>query len=292
MQTVWKGAISFGLLNVPVKMGAATMRESIAFRQLHKACNTPISQKRYCSTCAKEVPYEQIVKGYEYEPGRFVLIKEEDLDALPVKSTKYIDIVDFIQISEVDPVYFDRTYYLWPEKGGEKPYLILRDAMRETGKAAVAKVTLRNKEHLCLVRLLKDALALSMMFFDDEIRNTAELGIAELSSSVDVRKEETDMAKQLVENLTSAFAPQKYHDAYREELLNLIRAKIEGQDVIHVQEAVPEPSGNVVDLMERLRQSVKVTQKRSDDAAKKPKIKKAPPNEKRQIAKSMPGSGR
>lgn len=261
MQTVWKGAISFGLLNVPIKMGAATQRENIAFRQLHKTCNTPINQKRFCSKCGREVPYDEIVKGYEYEPGKFVLIKEEELEALPVKSTKYIDIVDFIHLSEVDPIYYEKTYYLWPEKGGEKPYLILREAMRETGKAAVAKVTLRNKEHLCLVRLVGDALALSMMFFADEIRSTAELGIAELDARVQVRPEEMEMAVKLVDNLTAAFTPEKYHDAYREELLELIRAKVEGQDVVHVEEAVPDPVGNVVDLMERLRQSVEATRK-------------------------------
>lgn len=261
MQTVWKGAISFGLLNVPVKMGAATQRENVSFRQLHKECNTPINQKRFCSTCGKEVPYEEIVKGYEYEPGKFVLITDEELDSLPVKSAKYIDIVDFIELIEVDPIYFDKTYYLWPEKGGEKPYLILRDAMRETGKAAVAKVTLRNKEHLCIIRLVADTLAVCMMFFSDEIRSSAELGISELSGKVQVRPEEMEMAVKLVDNLTDKFEPEKYHDAYREELLNLIRAKVAGQDVVQSKEAVLEPAGNVVDLMERLRRSVEATKK-------------------------------
>ena len=123
MQTVWKGAISFGLLNVPVKMGAATHRENIAFRQLHKACNTPINQKRFCPRCEKEVPYEEIVRGYEYEPGEFVIISDEEMEGLPVKSAKYIDIVDFIRLEEVDPIYYDRTYYLWPKKGARNPTL-------------------------------------------------------------------------------------------------------------------------------------------------------------------------
>ncbi len=272
MQTAWKGAVSFGLLNVPVKMGAATRRENVSFRQLHKTCNTPISQKRFCSKCGVEVPYEEIIRGYEYEPGRFVLITDEELDGLPVKSAKYIDIVDFIQLSEVDPVYFDKTYYLWPEKGGEKPYVILRDAMRETGKAAVAKVTMRNREHLCLVRLVEDALAISMMFFEDEIRGTADLGIAEIADKVEVRPEEMEMAKKLIENLTAKFEPQKYHDAYREELMKLIRARVEGREVVQVDQPEPETAGNVVDLMERLRRSVEATQKES---AKK-ETKKAP----------------
>lgn len=276
MQTVWKGAISFGLLNVPVKMGAATHRESISFRQLHRDCNTPINQKRFCSKCNREVAWDEIVRGYEYEPGRFVLISDEDLAGLPVKTAKYIDIVDFIQLSEVDPIYYDKTYYLWPEKGGEKPYLILREAMRQTGKAAVAKVAMREREHLCVLRLVGDALSVSMMYFADEIRSTQELGIAELEQKVQVRPEEMDMAVKLVDNLTDAFAPEKYHDAYREELMGLIRAKVEGQQVVQAEVPAPEAAGNVIDLMERLRQSVEATRKK-DVKKSAPRKKKAAP---------------
>ena len=277
MQTVWKGAISFGLLNVPVKMGSATQKENISFRQLHKVCNTPINQKRFCSKCNKEVAYEEIVKGFEYEPGKFVLITSEELDALPIKSAKYMDIVDFIHIEEVDPVYFDKTYYLWPEKGGEKSYIILRDAMRQTGRVAVAKVTMREKEHLCLIRLIGDTISVAMMYFQDEIRDTAELGIQALSETVQVRPEEMDMAIQLVQNLTADFTPEKYHDAYREELLKLIRAKVEGKQVVE-PEAVETPAGNVVDLMERLRQSGEATKAKSEPPEtkeKKPRKRKA-----------------
>ncbi len=277
MQTVWKGAISFGLLNVPVKMGSATQKENISFRQLHKACNTPINQKRFCSKCNKEVAYEEIVKGFEYEPGKFVLVTSDELDALPIKSAKYMDIVDFIHIEEVDPVYFDKTYYLWPEKGGEKSYLILRDAMRQTGRVAVAKVTMREKEHLCLIRLIGDTLSVAMMYFQDEIRDTAELGIAQLAETVTVRPEEMDMAIQLVQNLTAEFKPEKYHDAYREELLKLIRTKVEGKQVVE-PETVETPTGNVVDLMERLRQSVEATKAKNEQPAakeKKPRKRKA-----------------
>ncbi len=273
MQTVWKGAISFGLLNVPVKMGAATQRENIAFRQLHSVCNTPIKQKRFCPVCGREVAWDEIVRGYEYEPGRFVLITEDDLSGIPIKTAKYIDILDFIAAGEVDPVYFDKTYYLWPEKGGEKPYLILRDAMRKTGKAAVAKVTMREKEHLCLVRLVDGALSVSMMFFKDEIRSTEELGVGQLEKQIDVRPEEMDMAVRLVDNLTDTFKPEKYHNEYREELMRLIRAKVEGEEIVAAQEPAPQPSGNVVDLMERLRQSVEATKKKpaKKSAARKKK---------------------
>jgi len=271
MQTVWKGSISFGLINIPVKMGAATQKESISFRQLHKVCNTPINQKRFCSKCNVEVPYEDIVKGFEYEPGKFVLVTNEELDELPIKSAKYMDIVDFIKIEEVDPVYFDKTYYLWPEKGGEKAYLILRDAMRRTGRVAVAKVTMREKEHLCLIRLVGDTISVSMMYFQDEIRDAAELNIGKLSESVPVRPEEMEMAVQLVENLTAEFRPEKYHDAYREELLKLIRAKVEGRQVVEPEAEEAPAAGNVLDLMERLRQSVEAT-----------KAKDEPPKEKKQ----------
>jgi DNA end-binding protein Ku len=270
MQTVWKGAISFGLLNVPVKMGAATHRENVAFRQLHKACNTPVNQKRFCSKCGVEVPFEDIVRGYEYEPDKFVIITNEDIESIPIKTARYIDIVDFIKLDEVDPIYFDKTYYLWPEKGGEKPYLILKNAMRESGRAAVAKVTMREKEHLCLVRLVGDTLAVATMFFPDEIRSSAELNIERLDASVPVREEEMDMALKLIDNLTGTFEPEKYHDEYREEIMKVVRAKVEGKQVVEA-EPVPAPAGNVVDLMERLRQSVEATAKKQE---KKPSGRK------------------
>lgn len=263
MQTVWKGAISFGLLNVPVKMGAATSRESISFRMLHKECNTPISQKKFCSKCNKEISNDDIVKGYEYEPGKFVILTEEDFEAVPIKTAKYINIVDFIKLEEVDPVYYDKTYYLWPEKGGEKPYLILRNAMKETGRVAVAKVTIRQKEHFCLVRLIDDTLALETMFYPNEVRAKDELGIDAIEKSIEIRPAEMDMAVKLVENLTASFDPEKYKDNYREELLKIIRAKIEGQQIVEAPD-IPQ-SSNIIDLMERLRQSVEATKKKADD---------------------------
>jgi len=262
MQTVWKGAISFGLLNVPVKMGAATQRENVAFRQLHKECNTPINQKRFCSKCNREVAWDEIVRGYEYEPGRFVLLTDEEIAGLPIKTARYIDIMDFIHLSEVDPIFYNKTYYLWPEKGGEKPYLILREAMRQTGKAAVAKVSMREREHLCIVRLAGDALCVSMMYFADEIRSTSELGVGELGQKVQVRPEEMEMAVKLVDNLTEPFTPEKYHDAYREELMQLIRKKVEGEEIVESQVPEPQEAGNVIDLMERLRKSVEATKKK------------------------------
>ena len=269
MQTVWKGAISFGLLNVPIKMGAATSRESVAFKTLHKECNTPLKQKKFCPKCNKEIPKEEVVKGYEYEPGRFVIINQEDLEAIPVKSTKTIDIVDFIKIEEVDPIYYDRTYYLSPDVGNEKPYFILRNAMRDTGRVAVAKVTIRQKEHLCLIRIIGDALAIETMFFPDEVRSVSETGIDNMEDRIEIREAETAMAIQLVENLTAPFEPSKYHDEYREELLKIVRAKVEGKDIVEAEPV--QQQDNIIDLMEKLKKSVELTQKQPAKKRGRPK---------------------
>lgn len=267
LHTIWKGAINFGLLNVPVKMGTATSKENISFKTLHKECNTPLQQKKFCPNCNKEVPYEDIVKGYEYEPGKFAIITDEEIDNLQIKSAKYIQIVDFIKINEVDPIFYDKTYYLAPEKGGEKPYLILRNAMRDTGRVAVAKVAIREKENLCLVRLVNDVLAIETMFFSEEVKSADDIGINKIEASVEIRDVEMDMAKQLVENLTAEFSPDKYHDEYREELLKLIRAKIEGQQVIEPAPVPDQPQ--IIDLMEKLRASVEATKQQPEAPAKK-----------------------
>lgn len=259
LQTVWKGSISFGLLNVPVRMSVATSRENVRFRILHKKCNTPLTQKRYCQHCNIEVEYRDTVRGYEYEDNKFVIIKDEDLESIPVESTKTIEIVDFIKLDEVDPVYYDKTYYLRPGDGGEKPYLILRNAMKKTGRVAVAKVTIRQKENLALIRVIGDALGIETMFFPDEVRNIEDLGIKNIEKKIQIKDAEMEMAIQLVENLTAKFEPTKYHDQYREEVMKLIRAKIEGEEI---QEAKPiAEKTQVLDLMEKLRASVEATKK-------------------------------
>lgn len=273
MQTVWKGSISFGLLNVPVRMSVATARENIRFRTLHQKCHTPLKQKRFCPNCDHEVDYNDTVRGYEYEDNKFVIIKDEDLEAIPVESTKTIEIVDFIKLEEVDPIYYDKTYYLRPGEGGEKPYLILRNAMRETGRVAVAKVTIRQKENLALVRLVGDCLAIETMFFPNEVRSADELGIDKLEEKIKIKDAETKMAIELVKNLTEKFDPHKYHDEYREELLKIIRAKVEGEEVAQPDPVEERPQ--VVDLMEKLKASVEATKK------EKPKAKKAAPRKKK-----------
>ncbi|MGF7184082.1 DNA end-binding protein Ku [Desulfitispora alkaliphila] len=263
MQTVWKGSISFGLLNVPVKMSTATARESLRFRTLHSKCHTPLKQKRFCAKCNQEVEFHDTVKGYEYEENKFVIIDDEDLENIPVESTKTVEIVDFIKLEEVDPIYYDKSYYLRPNEGGEKPYLILRDAMTKTGRVAVAKVTIRQKEHLALVRVSGKALLLETMFFPAEVRGQEELGLPELEERVKIKRAELDMAIELVENLTEEFNPEKYKDEYREELLKIIRKKAQGQDVTVVEPEKERPQ--VVDLMERLKASVEATKKVAGD---------------------------
>jgi DNA end-binding protein Ku len=259
MNTVWKGSVNFGLINISVKLSAATEKKDVAFRLLHKKCKQPLNQKRWCPKCKKEIAFEDTVKGYEYEKGRFVIIDDKDFEKLPVKSTRYIQIVDFINISEVDPIFYEKTYYLQPEVNSEKAYLLLRDAMRQTGKAAIAKITLRQKEHICVVRCIDKVLCMETMFFRDEIRGTAEIGIDSLEKKAEVSKAERDIAVKLVESLTAKFEPEKYHDEYRGALMKLIRAKIDGEETVEaapIDNALPK----VIDLMERLRRSVDLAQ--------------------------------
>lgn len=261
MRTMWKGAINFGLINVPVKLSAATQKEDIAFRLLHKKCKQPLNQKRWCAKCNKEVPFTDTVKGYEYEKGKFVTLDEKDLERLPVKSAKYIQIVDFIELSEVDPVFYEKSYYLTPEAAGEKAFLLLRDAMQSAGKVAIGKITIREKEHLCLIRAYEKILCMETMYFSDEVRSSESGEMEKIEKKYKVSDAEKEMAAKLLENLTAKFEPDKYHDEYREELMKLITAKIEGDETY---EAAPieTDSPKVIDLMERLRQSVEATKKK------------------------------
>jgi len=261
MKTIWKGAINFGLINVPIKMSAATQKEDVSFRLLHKKCRQPLTQKRWCARCGKEVPFTDTVKGYEYEKGKFAVIDQKDLERLPVKSAKYIQIVDFIKLKEVDPIFYEKSYYLTPEAAGEKAFLILRDAMKDADKVAIGKITIREKEHLCLIRAYDKILCMETMYFTDEVRSSEPGEMKKIEKKHKVGDAEKDMAAKLLENLTAEFKPEKYHDEYREELMKLIQAKIDGDDTV---EAAPVETDNpkVIDLMERLRQSVEATKRK------------------------------
>lgn len=253
MRTIWKGAISFGLVHVPVKLYPATERKDIKFNFLHEACKTPIKYERFCPTCETEVPQEQIVRGYEYEKGRYVILRDEDMANLPLETARNMDIVDFVDLKEIDPVYFDKSYYLAPGDGGEKAYELLKQAMEKTGRIAVAKVVIRSKESLAVIRVYKDALVMETMFYPDEIRNVELL--PELHYEVKIHENEMKMAESLISSLSEPFEPGKYHNEYRKALMDVIQAKVAGEEV----EVVPRPeTGKIVDLMEALKASIQL----------------------------------
>lgn len=265
MHTMWKGSISFGLVNIPVKMFAATEEKDIRFRYIHKKCNTPLKYKKMCTTCNKEVNEEEIVRGYEYEPGRFVIIKDEDFAALKAEvNEKSIEILDFVNLSEIDPIYFDKSYYLSPQDTGSKAYTLLRKAMDDTGKIAIAKITIRNKQTLATLRIYKNVLVMETIFYPDEVRSTSL--IPGLPEEIKVEKKELDIATKLIENLTEEFKPEKYNNNYREALKELIDKKIKGKEI----EVAPDvPQKNVIDLMEALQKSLKETKKKTTPKKRK-----------------------
>ncbi len=255
MRSLWNGSISFGLVNVPVKMFAATEDKDIRFRTLHKVCHTPIQYRKFCPTCEQEVAMDELVKAYEYEKGRFVIIEEQDLESLDISQTRSIDIIDFVNLAEIDPIYFSKSYYLGVTDTGQKAYWLLRKAMEATGKIAVAKVVLRDKQHLAAVRVLPECLSLAIMFYPDEIRSAQALAP---EREISLQESEIQMATQLIESLTTTFTAEKYTDDYRAELLKIIDAKIAGEVV-----AVPAPQqpGKVIDLMEALKASLALVEK-------------------------------
>lgn len=277
MHTMWKGSISFGLVNIPVKMFAATEDKDIRFKILHKKCRTPIKQERVCPTCKEEIGPDDLVRGFEYEPGRFVLIDDEDLEAIRPATARTAEILDFVDLREIDPIYFDKSYYLAPqENNGDKAYSLLRQAMQKTGRIAIAKITIRNKQSLAVIRVLNNILILETIFYPDEVRPVSQVpGVPE---NVRIEERELAMAEQLIESLTAEFKPEKYKDEYREELMNLIRKKAEGKEIVTAPEA---PQRNVVDLMAALQASLQQTQEMRRQG-------KAPPGRKAKKSKKEP----
>lgn len=256
MHTMWKGSISFGLVNIPVKMFAATEDRDIRFKYIHNKCKTPVKNQRICPTCKEEITSNDIVRGYEYEPGHFVIIEDKDIEAIRPASAKTVEILDFVNLKEIDPIYFDKSYYLSPqETGGSKAYNLLRQAMNDTGRIAVARITIRDKQSLAVLRVLNNVLVLETIFFPDEVRDIKQIpGIPE---NVNVDERELQMAEQLIENLSAEFNPEKYKDNYREALLTMIHQKIEGEEIVAAPEA---PQRNVIDLMAALQASLNKTQ--------------------------------
>lgn len=260
MHTLLKGTISFGLVNIPIKMFSATEDKDVRFKSLHKKCNTPIKYKKMCPVCNEEVKPEDIVKGFEYEPGKYVIISEEDIKSAQTQSqAKTIEIVDFVSLKEIDPIYFDKTYYLAPQpemSASATAYNLLRTSMNQSKKIAVARVTMRNKQSLCVLRVYGDVLVLETIFYPDEIRPVSE--IPALPKSVKPNAKELDIAKQLIDNLTAKFEPAKYTNEYRESLQKIINARISGKEVVTEPQA---PDNNIIDLMEALKASIEKTEK-------------------------------
>ena len=259
MRTLWKGAISFGLVHIPVRVYPATESKGIKFRYLHRECQTPVRYVKWCPACGREVAPEEIVNGYEYQKGQFVIMEDEDLERLPAAESKVVDIVDFVDLAEIDPIFYDKTYYLEPAEGGAKPYALLRRAMLETGRIAIARVAIRTRQSLAAIRVFdRRVLAMETMFWPDEVRSYAELEALGPGAGEPVFHEnEVRMADMLVGSLTAPFEPAKYTDDYRAALRQVIEAKVEGRQVFEYRE--PE-TAKVIDLMEALRASVEAAQ--------------------------------
>jgi DNA end-binding protein Ku len=271
---MWTGAISFGLVTVPVKLYSAVSRKTVRFHQLNGKTGVRIQQRRVDPSTGDEVAYEDIVKGYELAPDRYVVIEGDELEALDPKKTRTIDIEEFVELSDVDPIFYDHPYYLAPAAGGAKPYRLLLDAMRDTGRIAIARVVIRSKEQLVAIRPMGDVLAMSTMVFADEVIDPSTIEDIPQADDVEVRDREVDIAKQLVESLSSEFEPDKFRDTYRDEVLALIERKASGEEIA-VQPARDEEAEPVPDLMAALRASLDAVRAGDGDESE-PKPKKRP----------------
>jgi DNA end-binding protein Ku len=251
-RAIWSGALSFGLVNIPVEVHTAVRENRPRFRMLHAKDRSPINFERVCQKDGHAVAWDDLVKGYEYEKGRFVVLTKEDFAAAALEKTRRIDILDFVEAEAIDDRFFDKPYYLTPAKGGDTAYALLREAIRESGRIGIAKFILRDVQHLAAVEAIGDALVLSTLRFADELVDTGSLSFPHAKQ---IGRKELDMAKALVENLAAEWKPEKYTDDYRENLMRVIKAKMKGKTARLVSDEQPRDS-NVIDLMERLRRSL------------------------------------
>jgi len=248
--TVWKGHLTFGLISIPVRMMAAARGERISFNQLHKVCHSRLKQPLMCPTCNRTVERSEITKGYEYEKDQYVLFSEDELDKIEPPSAKVMEILEFVKLSEVDPLYLDASYYVAPEEGGLKAYQLLMQAMKESNYAAIAKLTMHQREHIVIIRPSdKGGLTLHTMFYSTEIRAAESIP----TDNVEVKDQEKKLAHQLIDSLAAPFQPQKYRDEYQENVRAMIAAKLKGQEVTEVTQPHMAP---VIDLMEALKKSI------------------------------------
>jgi len=280
MRTNWNGSISFGLVNIPIGLVLATEAKAkasdVSFKTLHRECGTPIRMKRWCPTHDREVPAEELVKGWEVSKGKFVPIEDADLESIQMESSQAIEIERFVRLEEVDPIFFDRTYYLAPASAAaaQRPYVLLLNAMRETNMAAVGRFVLRGAEKICLIRPLGDALALETLFLAEDIRSKVE--IEEAVAGIEVKDQELDLARQVIASLAADFEPEQLVSEYRRNLHELLEAKLTGEEIV-VSEPAEEPAPTV-DLMEALRASI------AEASKKKP----APPEKASTSKKAAP----
>ncbi|HEY8765169.1 MAG TPA: Ku protein [Solirubrobacteraceae bacterium] len=272
-RAIWSGAISFGLVNVPVKLYSATSPKTVRFHQLSSKTGARIKQKRVDPTTGDEVPFEEIIKGYEITPDRYVTIAPEELDALDPKATRTVDIEEFVDLVDIDPIFYDHNYYLAPTAGGAKAYKLLLDAMREAGKVGIGRVVLRSKQQLCALRPAGDALTLTTMLFGDEVLAPDRIDELDALGDAEASERELKMAQQLIASLSADFEPSKYRDEYRERVLELIERKAAGEEIA-VQPQAEEPAA-APDLMAALEASLAAMRPEDEEPAEKPKAKKA-----------------
>jgi DNA end-binding protein Ku len=256
---IWTGAISFGLVNVPVKLFSAVSQKEVRFHMLHDKDGARIKQKRVCSADGEEVAYEHVVKGYEVGPEKYVMVTPEELQKFDPKATSSIDIEDFVKLEEIDPIFYESSYHLVPNKGAGKPYALLFEAMKKTGKVGIARMVMRTKQYLCCVRPVEEGLMVSTMLYADEVVPQSDLeGLP--SETAAPKEKELEMAQQLIESLTTRFQPAKYKDEYREKVLALLDKKAEGEEIVSSPEEKPQ-AGKVVNLMEALKKSLAAAEK-------------------------------
>ncbi|MEH7300744.1 Ku protein [Neobacillus drentensis] len=279
MHTMWKGSISFGLVNIPIKLHTATEDKDIKLRTLHNKCHAPIKYEKICSVCEEEVKPEDIVKAYEYTKGKFVVLDQEELEKLRKENEeKAVEIIDFVKIEEIDPVYFDRSYYMSPNEGGGKAYSLLRKALQESQKVGLAKIIIRSKEQLAVIRVYENTLVMETIHYPDEVRKAGD--VPNVPSEDKVTQKELDTAILLIDQLTSVFEPEKYTDDYRTALLELIESKRTGKETVTT--AAKEVPSNVTDLMAALQASIdrtkpnKVAAPKNKAATKATKATKVP----------------
>lgn len=258
MRAIWKGSISFSLINIPIALYPASRREELKFRLLRRSDLSPVNYKRVAEADGKEVPWDEIVKGYEYEKGRFIVLKEEDFKRADIEATQSVEIMDFVELEEIDPIFFDKPYYLEPEKRGEKAYNLLREALKQSGKVGVAKVVIKTRQHLAAVKPEKNLLVLELMHFAEEIIDTKELKIP---AGATIGSKELEMAKDLISKMSEKWEPNKYQDDYRRVLLEVIHEKVEsGGKEIPTRGKAKKPT-NVVDLVSVLQESLEHAEK-------------------------------